>query len=202
MHKELKEKYLEWLEKEHHAHQDLYHELAFQGAKPTAFFISCCDSRVVSNQIFNAKIGDHFIHRNIANLVPSFKNAQANTATYASIEFAIKNLEIRKIFILGHSQCAGINALMHFDQKDPELQFVNRWLEQDQARIDLKDCCDSNEELEKESIKLSMHHLLEYPAFSDLNNKNEITITGLWIDIASGRLEICSDYEDPFVSLV
>ena len=91
---------------------------------------------------------------------------------------------------------------MHFDQKDPELEFVNRWLEQDKARIDLKDRCDTNEELEKESIKLSMHHLLNYPAIYDLNNKNEITITGLWIDIASGRLEICSDYEDPFVSLV
>ena len=37
---------------------------------PKAMIISCCDSRVNVEKIFNSKHGDLFIHKNIANLIP------------------------------------------------------------------------------------------------------------------------------------
>ena len=36
--------------------------------------ITCCDSRILENTMFGGNVGDYFIHRNIANIVPSKNN--------------------------------------------------------------------------------------------------------------------------------
>ena len=70
--------------------------------------ITCCDSRILENTIFGGGVGDYFIHRNIANIVPSKNDKYQNIQTLSAIEYALKVLKIQNLIILGHSNCGGV----------------------------------------------------------------------------------------------
>ena len=95
-----------------------YKRLADEGQKPRAMIISCCDSRVHATSIFGADMGEFFIHRNIANLVPPFKVDMEYHGTSAAVEYAIKNLKIPHLIVLGHSNCGGIKGGYEQSQKN------------------------------------------------------------------------------------
>ena len=52
--------------------QDRYRELAETGQSPEVMVIGCCDSRVSPEVIFDARPGELFVVRNVANLVPPY----------------------------------------------------------------------------------------------------------------------------------
>ena len=60
--------------------QDRYRELAEAGQSPEVMVIGCCDSRVSPEVIFNARPGELFVVRNVANLVPPYAPDGAHTA--------------------------------------------------------------------------------------------------------------------------
>ena len=67
---------------------DRNQNLATYGQNPSSMVISCCDSRVHATSIFGADAGEFFIHRNIANLVPSYSPDGENHGTSAAISEA------------------------------------------------------------------------------------------------------------------
>ncbi len=75
----------------------LYKDLA-KGQKPHTLVISCSDSRVVPEFIFNAKAGELFSVR-----LPS-ADANVNVA----VEYALNVLKIKNVVILEHSDCSGL----------------------------------------------------------------------------------------------
>ena len=90
----------------------LYQELA-KGQSPKVMMISCSDSRVDPSLITHAEPGQIFAVRNIANLVPALEIAnRIDHSTPAALEYAVCNLGIKHIIIMGHSQCGGIRALL------------------------------------------------------------------------------------------
>jgi carbonic anhydrase len=52
--------------------QDRYRELAEAGQSPEVMVIGCCDSRVSPEVIFDARPGELFVVRNVANIVPPY----------------------------------------------------------------------------------------------------------------------------------
>ena len=85
-------------------------KLAKYGQRPQAMIISCCDSRVNVDSIFGAKEGDFFIHRNVANIIPTYKSTKTDHSTFAAIEYALKELKVPNFVVLGHTNCGGIKA--------------------------------------------------------------------------------------------
>jgi carbonic anhydrase len=72
------------------------------GQHPKAIILGCSDSRVPAEIIFDQDLGDLFIIRIAGNIVlPS---------QLGSIEFAIEQLGIKLIIVLGHTQCGAIKA--------------------------------------------------------------------------------------------
>ena len=65
-----------------------YQQLAELGQSPTAMVIGCCDARVDVSMIFDAKPGDLFILRNVANLVPPFEPSGKYHGTSAAYSTA------------------------------------------------------------------------------------------------------------------
>src|SRR6201996_2052631 len=73
--------------------QDRFRELAESGQKPEIMVIGCCDSRVSPEVIFDARPGELFVVRNVANIVPPYApDAQAHGVS-AAIEFAVAALK-------------------------------------------------------------------------------------------------------------
>ena len=69
---------------------------------PYAVILGCSDSRVVPEIIFDTGLGDLFVIRVAGNI--------ANFSSIASIEYAITNLNVKLIIILGHESCGAITA--------------------------------------------------------------------------------------------
>ena len=67
-----------------------YRSLAEEGQKPETLVMACCDSRAAPEMIFNARPGEIFVVRNVANLVPPYEPDGLYHGTSAALEFAVQ----------------------------------------------------------------------------------------------------------------
>ena len=77
-------------------------ETAEYGQRPIATFLSCSDSRVPLEIIFDQSIGDLFSIRVVGNI--------CRDSQLGSIEFGVKYLETQLCVVLGHTQCGAVTA--------------------------------------------------------------------------------------------
>jgi carbonic anhydrase len=81
---------------------------------PHAVVVSCADSRVAPEILFDVGVGDIFVVRVAGNVVGG-----AGVTVKGSIEYAIAELNVPLIIVLGHSGCGAVKAAMkHIDAKD------------------------------------------------------------------------------------
>src|SRR5438067_8926426 len=87
---------------------------AAQGQAPLAVIVGCADSRVAPELIFDQGIGDLFVVRVAGNVIDG-----AGVSLKGSIEYAVAELDVRLIMVLGHSQCGAVKAaIKHIDASD------------------------------------------------------------------------------------
>ena len=73
-----------------------------KGQHPEVLIITCSDSRVVPEIIFNCSLGDIFVIRTAGNVI--------NEGELATVEYAIEHLKVKRIVVLGHSHCGAVHA--------------------------------------------------------------------------------------------
>jgi len=76
-----------------------------KGQYPKLLVITCSDSRVVPEFIFNCSLGDVFVIRTAGNVI--------NEGELATVEYAIEHLKVKRIIVLGHTHCGAIHASIH-----------------------------------------------------------------------------------------
>ena len=108
--------------------QNRYRELSEDGQSPEIMVIGCCDSRVSPEVIFDAKPGELFVARNIANLVPPYTPDGAQRAMSAALEFAVQALKVKHIVVLAHAQCGGIRAYAEEAAPLSPGDFIGNWM--------------------------------------------------------------------------
>lgn len=86
------------------------------GQAPFAIVLSCADSRVVPEQIFDQGIGDLFVIRVAGNT--------ANPSSIASIEYAVAHLGTKLILVLGHESCGACAAAVQGGDNGPNLNHL------------------------------------------------------------------------------
>lgn len=85
-----------------------------EGQAPSTVIVSCADSRVAPELIFDQGMGDLFVVRVAGNVITG-----AGDSVKGSIEYAVAELDIGLILVLGHSQCGAVKAaIKHIDAKD------------------------------------------------------------------------------------
>lgn len=75
-----------------------------RGQKPYAVILSCADSRVSPEIMFNAGLDELFVIRVAGNI--------ASTETIASIEYAVAELNTNLIVVVGHEKCGAVGAAL------------------------------------------------------------------------------------------
>ena len=177
-------------------HHDLFDALVQEGQRPSALMIACCDSRCDPALLTDCDPGDMFVVRNVANLVPPHVQATYFAATTSAIAFAIHNLEVEHVIVMGHAQCGGIRALLeHKTPERDEEALVAKWLEiAEEARQQvLKDLSDKPPEVaahacEQASILVSLENLMSYPWISQRVNEGKLALHGWYFDMPRGEL--------------
>ena len=76
-----------------------------KGQHPETLVITCSDSRVVPELIFNCSLGDIFVIRTAGNVI--------NEGELATVEYAIEHLRVKRVVVLGHTHCGAVHASIH-----------------------------------------------------------------------------------------
>jgi len=181
-----------------------------QGQSPRALVISCCDSRTDPGMLLDAGPGDIFVVRNVANLVPPYRNGAEMPGIRADIEFAVKGLNVERIIILGHSSCGGIAALMQGEGIiASNFEFIGAWVSiAAEAREQvLRDLADQPPDVQatacgKAAIALSLQNLLTFPWIRERVQVGSLTLHGWYFDIEKGELLEHSAEKGCFFALV
>jgi carbonic anhydrase len=185
---------------------DHYEELATYGQSPEVMVLSCCDSRVDPETIFNAMPGELFVVRNVANLVPPYETGGLYHGVSTAIEFAVLNLRVKHLIVMGHSSCGGVKAAL--DQSaaiQTEAMFISRWMSMlDDARLrvisanQMAPTAVKQKMLELECVKTSIKNLRTFPFISEAEEKGRLSLHGAYFEIASGTLSVLNHSRGEF----
>src|SRR6478672_5902325 len=102
-----------------------------EGQSPGVMILACADSRVDPAQIFDARPGEMFVARNIAALAPPYETSSGFHGVSAALEFAVTQLNVGEILVMGHGLCGGCAAALtgQFDDTEPgEGHFIADWV--------------------------------------------------------------------------
>lgn len=172
-------------EKSIHPHQNKKTVLDNQdGQKPFAVIITCSDSRVSPEIVFDQGLGDLFIIRNAGNLISDID--------MGSIEYAVEHLDTKLIVVLGHTECGAIKA--YINDKDGSYKKHLSHIDNIVETI-------SNEEEEIESDKVSpkannylgaidanIKHSTKLLQDNPILKEQKVTIVSMRYDVHTGKI--------------
>ena len=185
----------------------LYEQLS-KGQKPNVLLIGCSDSRVDPAILTDCWPGDLFVVRNIANLVPPFEEPPAPCSVISAIEYAVKALEVENIIVKGHSNCGGIETLLH-GSRDAFGEFIGPWVrmahdtcQAEYNRHPDRPADQRRRACEMAVVRLSLENLQGYPWIADKVAAGRLNLHGWYFDMAAGELLGLSPRTDGFETLV
>jgi carbonic anhydrase len=190
------EAYQAFLESHELPHEESLSEL-LSSQTPKYAILACADSRVDPAIWLQAKPGDLFVIRNVANIVPTPDEHHAGQSVAAALQFAICCLKVETLIIKGHSNCAGIEAAL-----DPtpieSCSHIQSWLKQ----IDLTTLCQTYEKMTgkqinphnpehiaKASLLQSQMNCLAYPWIAERVANQKLSIELWFLNLKYPRLE-------------
>ncbi len=190
-----------------HLEESIYHRLASSGQTPKTLLIGCSDSRVDPAILSGASPGELFVIRNVANLVPPCETTTSGFhGTSSAIEFAVKNLKVDNVIILGHRQCGGIRALMKDAYSDES--FIGQWMQiaKEAKQIVQTKYAESDHEhqckmAEMESIRVSLKNLKSFPFVQEAIKDRQMNLIGVYFDLELGQLWNYDDSLEEFRQL-
>ncbi len=186
--------------------RERWSELA-EGQSPKVMILSCADSRVDPAQIFDARPGEMFVVRNIAALAPPYETSRGFHGVSAALEFAVTQLDVDEILVMGHGLCGGCAAALtgQFDGTPPgEGHFIADWVRMlDGARDEIRAHHpeldhEAFTEMEREAVKVSLGNLRTFPWIREREEAGALRLHGAHFAIAEGRLYVLDEAEGDF----
>jgi len=190
------------------AEQSRYRELAEHGQSPEIMVIGCCDSRVSPEVIFDARPGELFVVRNVANLVPPYSPDGEYHGVSAALEFAVGALRVKHIVVLGHAHCGGVRAFAEDHAPLSPGDFIGKWMsliapaaEKLGPRGDMSPS-DYLVRLEQASIANTLDNLSTFPRLRHLIERGHVILHGAYFGVATGELSMLDPQSGRFVPAV
>ncbi len=153
-----------------------------KGQHPRAAVLSCADSRVSPEIVFDQGLGDLFVVRVAGNCV--------NDPILGSLEYAVEHLGTRLIVVLGHQRCgavaaacAGGEAPGHIGSLVQALApAVDKISESGDGRVDL---------VAKENVQMTVKSLRSCgPILEEWVRQGKLEVAGAFYDLDTGAVKI------------
>lgn len=148
------------------------------GQEPYAIILSCADSRVVPELVFDTGLGELFVVRVAGNI--------ANTDSIASIEYAVAHCKSKLIVVLGHQSCGAVMAAMSGGDNGYNL---NHLLAQITPAVE--GCASDNvDEVVKTNASHVAKNLMERSAIiKDFVDRQEVKIVSGFYNLETGKVD-------------
>ena len=181
-----------------------YEELAKAGQSPDYLIIACSDSRADPATIFHARPGELFVVRNVAGIVPPLESDSGHRGTSAALAFAVSQLNVSHIVVLGHAQCGGIAAALD-GKLAAGVPFLGHWIELLEPALahsaHITDHAARHVAMERDCIRLSLENLMTFPFVAERVDAGSLALHGARFGIADGKLEVLDPALDEFVAV-
>jgi carbonic anhydrase len=161
---------------------------AVNGQFPKAIILSCIDSRVPVEDVFDKGIGDLFVARVAGNIV--------NEDILGSMEFSCKLAGAKLVLVIGHEYCGAIKGAID----NVKLGNLSALLDKIKPAIDK--CCDFHGEktsknpefvdlVIRENVKVTVDAIRSQSAvLREMEKQGEIKIVGSYYDMDTGLVTI------------
>lgn len=147
-----------------------------QGQAPFAAILSCADSRVPAEIIFDRGLGDLFVVRNAGNI--------ATPVEIGSLEFGTLVLGAKVLMVIGHQSCGAVKATIAGNAVPGQISSI----------LDaIKPAIKPNQTLEEATIanvKLGMTRLQDSPVISQLIKDGKLKIAGGYYNLETGMVKV------------
>jgi carbonic anhydrase len=170
--------------------RSLFRHLVEDGQHPTTLFIGCSDSRLVPYLLTGAGPGELFLVRNVGAFVPPHDQSQGFHGTAAAIEFAVLNLDVRRIVVCGHSHCGAVRAL--YGEVPAAAPNLREWLElgREAALPVAEPGPEALRRTEQRAVVLQLERLMDYPMVRERVEAARLTIHGWHYVIEDGEVHV------------
>lgn len=156
------------------------------GQNPFAAIVSCSDSRVSPEYIFNVGLGDIFVMRSAGNGVH-------DASTLGSLEYAVKHLHVPLVMVMGHQNCGAVSAALEGQETEKNLQKLLKKF--NPVVTALKSGSEQSDDTLKgaviENIKYNTGLILkESNLIKRYEDEKKVKIVGAYYSFESGKVEI------------
>ena len=155
-----------------------------KGQHPFAVVISCSDSRIPPELIFDQGLGDIFIVRTAGNVIGDYE--------LGSIEYAIEHLHCNLVVVLGHENCGAINAFLESngEKHQDHIQSIIDYIAAEEEVRPIIDSLKGNPDL---AVKVNVKHAVNLLKSSTLVlnpivDKTHLIIIGAYYDLDNGKV--------------
>lgn len=157
-------------------------DLAKNGQHPYAIVVTCSDSRVPAELIFNASLGDIFVIRTAGNVVSDFE--------IGSVEYGAEHLESPLILVLGHTNCGAVTAATEGGEAGGMIQSIV-----DEITPSVRKATDTGaEDILSKAIEFnvinSVNKILSSDIIKELVEEEKVEVIGGVYDINTGAITI------------
>ena len=156
-----------------------------EGQYPEAVIVSCADSRVAPEILFDVGVGDIFVVRIAGNVVGG-----AGAVVKGSIEYAVAELNVPLIVVLGHSNCGAVKAAkQHIDAKDSLPGAINGLVELIKPAVTQSKGTpgDALENAIRKNVELGVERLKQLqPILEPRVKDNKLKVVGAVYDLRTG----------------
>jgi carbonic anhydrase len=160
-------------------------QTADKGQKPFAAVLSCADSRVPVEVLFDRGIGDIFVVRDAGNI--------ATKTDIGSIEYAVDHLGTPLVVVLGHTKCGAVGAAVQGGEAPPNIQAIVEFIAPAVAKAKSANPDKSGEALVPAVITANIWQAMadmykNSPMMREKVKDNKIRLVGAVYDISNGKV--------------
>jgi carbonic anhydrase len=157
---------------------DLLKKKTVDKQQPFAAVLSCADSRVPVELIFDQSIGEIFVTRVAGNI--------ASGPMIASLEYAVAVLGVPAIMVLGHANCGAVKAAIEAKPVPGQISTLFPYIRPavDQAGPDLQATIKANAKFQAGVLRQSS------PVLAEQIKQNRLKIAAAYYDLATGEVTL------------
>ena len=159
------------------------------GQYPEAIIVSCADSRVAPEILFDVGIGDIFVIRVAGNVVRN-----SGVVVRGSIEYAVAELKVPLIMVLGHSACGAVKAAkQHIDAKDSLPGAIDGLVELIKPAVtqSASEPGDNLENAIRKNVKIGVNKMKQSePILAPQSKDGKLNIGGAVYDLSTGAVKM------------
>lgn len=161
-------------------------DLSTAGQFPFAVIVSCSDSRVPPELIFDQGLGDLFEIRVAGNVIDS--------VSLGSVEYAAEHLGSQLVVVMGHEKCGAVKATLDGGEAPGSIGSIVEKIKPSVEKVKASGVAEDQvyEKSIDENIKNAIVEIEKSPIIEELVASGKLKVVGAKYDLDTGKVEILS----------